>query len=82
MADAGEYSRGISVESAVRSARDLQRLRTRQRTCKRRADRSDNARDIATPTPGREQPPGPASGQDRPSKAGGCSRPRSISDAG
>ena len=37
---------------------------------------------FATPTPGREQPSGPASGRTVGAEPGGCSRPRSISDAG
>jgi hypothetical protein len=57
-----EYRCGMCAESGLRSTRDLQRGRTWQRTCKRRADHADNARVIAIVTPGREQPPEQGSG--------------------
>jgi hypothetical protein len=68
----------MCVESAPRSPRDLQRVRTRQRTCKRHVDRWSISRVIATVTPGREQPSreplGVAQGRNR----GGCSRPHHL----
>jgi hypothetical protein len=61
-------------KSAADSARDLQRVHARQRTCTRHADRSDNARDIAAPTPGREQLPEQGRGR-YPVKTGGLLTP-------
>src|SRR5688572_26885183 len=52
----------MCVESAVQFTRDLQRVRTTQRTCKRCADLTGNARVIPTVTLGREQPPEQGSG--------------------
>ncbi len=73
MADARDYQRGLSGQSAERSARDLQRVHTRQRTCKRRARYSDIARDIAALTTGVSNPPRRSRGR-CPSKPRGCSR--------
>jgi hypothetical protein len=63
MADAVEYGRRIGVESAARSARDLQRVRNRQGTRNRRTFHPRFRRRFATPAQGREQPSGPASGR-------------------
>ena len=63
MADAIEFGNRNQRRKCSAFRGDLRRARNRQRTRKRRADRSPFRWRFVTPAPGREQPSGPASGR-------------------